>query len=105
MILEKMLKVSLLSNPEKKEFREISQVSKENNEVVFWDVASCSLIDIGRRFRNVYCFNHQSPDDRDQTKLYRATFKKTVIFKPIAVRTLNIRTRYSARIANLQIEI
>jgi hypothetical protein len=26
---------------------------------VFWDVAPCSLVEIGRRFRDNYCLNHR----------------------------------------------
>jgi hypothetical protein len=29
---------------------------------VFWDVARCSLIEINRRFGDVYCLNHHYDD-------------------------------------------
>lgn len=36
-------------------------------ENILWDVAPCSLTEIGRCYRGAYCFNHQGddPDDRD----------------------------------------
>jgi hypothetical protein len=32
---------------------------KEVKMTVFWDVAPCSMIDIDRHFRGVYCLHHQ----------------------------------------------
>jgi hypothetical protein len=28
----------------------------------FWDIAPCSLVEVGRRFRGVYCLHHQEWD-------------------------------------------
>jgi hypothetical protein len=36
---------------------------------VFWDVAPCSLTDIDRRFREVYCFYHQDDETWDSPAL------------------------------------
>jgi hypothetical protein len=33
-------------------------------EVALWAVASCSLIEVGRRFRAAYCLRHQGDDLR-----------------------------------------
>jgi hypothetical protein len=37
---------------------------------ICWDVAPCSLVEIDRRFRGVYCLHHQG-DDNGNTKLFR----------------------------------
>jgi hypothetical protein len=44
---------------------------------VFWDVAPCSLVEIGQRFRGAYCLHHQG--DEYQTAR-RNISQKTVIF-------------------------
>jgi hypothetical protein len=53
---------------------------------VFWDVASCSLVEIGRRFKGAYCLplNRQTIS----TRLHGATSQKTVIFNCTAVNLL-----------------
>jgi hypothetical protein len=28
----------------------------------FWDIALCSLAEVDRRFRDVYCFHHKGDD-------------------------------------------
>jgi hypothetical protein len=53
---------------------------------VVLDVAPCSLVEIDRRFRGVYCLHHQGAIS---TRLHGATSQKTVIFIPVSVRTLN----------------
>jgi hypothetical protein len=30
---------------------------------VFWDIASCGVIEVDRRFRGVYCLHHQGYSD------------------------------------------
>jgi hypothetical protein len=32
------------------------------NMTVFWDMVPCSLIDVDRYFRGVYCLHHQDSD-------------------------------------------
>jgi hypothetical protein len=32
---------------------------------VFWDVASCSLVDVYRRFRGVWCLHHEDDGGRE----------------------------------------
>jgi hypothetical protein len=39
---------------------------------VFWDIAPCSIVEIGRRFRGVYCLHHQG-DDGDGTHLWNVS--------------------------------
>jgi hypothetical protein len=34
----------------------------------FWDVAPCSVVEIGRRFKGAYCLHHQG-DDGSSTHL------------------------------------
>jgi hypothetical protein len=29
----------------------------------FWDIASCSLVEVDRSFRGAYCLHHQGNDD------------------------------------------
>jgi hypothetical protein len=33
-------------------------VTTEKKMTVFWDVAPCNVVEIGRRFRGAYCFHH-----------------------------------------------
>jgi hypothetical protein len=47
---------------------------------VFRVVASCSTVELYRRFRGAYCLHHQD-NDESSTKLHGATTQKTVIFK------------------------
>jgi hypothetical protein len=42
---------------------EISDSYGNEYEDVFWDVASCGLVDTDRRFRDAYCLHHQGDDD------------------------------------------
>jgi hypothetical protein len=30
----------------------------------FWHIAACSLVEVGRRFMDAYCFHHQGRDLR-----------------------------------------
>lgn len=39
--------------------------SKSMKTTLFWNVASCSLLDIDRHFRGVYCRHHQGDDHSD----------------------------------------
>jgi hypothetical protein len=39
--------------------KSISFISEEMKTAVFWDVVLCSLVDINRRFRGVYCLHHR----------------------------------------------
>jgi hypothetical protein len=45
--------------------RLLEKLSKETKSIkittVFWNVASCSLVEINRRFRGAYCLRHR-PD-------------------------------------------
>jgi hypothetical protein len=36
------------------------------NMTAFWDTASCSLVEVDRRFRGTYCLHHY-PDDEGST--------------------------------------
>jgi hypothetical protein len=67
------------------------------NMIVFWDVASCSLVEIDRRFRGAYCLHHQDDYDDDggsrylwnvsiSTRLHGTTSQKILIFMIAAVR-------------------
>jgi hypothetical protein len=58
----------------------------------FLHVASCTLVEIDRRFKGAYCLHHRgdnSPFKRRSvsTRLHGAIFKKTAIFIRFAVRT------------------
>jgi hypothetical protein len=67
----------------------------------FWDVASCSLVEIDGRFRGVYCFHCEGDVGRKflkrrsvSTRLHGAASQKTVIFrKYIASFVYNIKTK------------
>jgi hypothetical protein len=52
----------------------------------FWNIAPCSVVELGRRFRAAYCFHHQG----DEYNLIR---KNTLIKEAVL---LNILTRYWA---------
>jgi hypothetical protein len=52
----------------------------------FWNIAPCSVVEVGRRFRGAYCFHHQG----DEYNLIR---KNTLIKEAVL---LNIWTRYWA---------
>jgi hypothetical protein len=72
-------------------------VAAKTKVTVFWDAASCSLVEVYRRFRGVYSLHHQGPDG-DSKHLWNvgklpdhgAASQKTVIFILAAVRTWNI---------------
>jgi hypothetical protein len=51
---------------------------------VFWDVAPCSLVDIGRRFRGAYCLHHQG-DYTAQHPIFKFNLLCTKCFKCPAV--------------------
>jgi hypothetical protein len=40
-------------------------------KTVFWDVAPCSLVEINRCFRGVYCLHHQGSDGRNWPSFQR----------------------------------
>jgi hypothetical protein len=40
-------------------FQGLTAASMESSSSVFWDVAPCSLVEVYRRFRGVYCLHHQ----------------------------------------------
>jgi hypothetical protein len=64
--------------------------------IIFWDVVPYSVAEIDRRFRGVYCLNH---DDKHllkrrciSTRLHVETSHNTAIFILPTVRTLNLTT-------------
>jgi hypothetical protein len=59
---------------------------------VFWDVAPCSLIDNGRRFRGTYCLHRRSVS----TRLHEATQKTAIFLLGCLDPTLNCRSRLLA---------
>jgi hypothetical protein len=42
----------------------------------FWNIASCSFVEIDRRFRGVYCLHHQEGSDGGSTQLWRYCFSE-----------------------------
>jgi hypothetical protein len=51
--------------PVSERFLIISKSSIGLKMTVFWDVASCSLIELNRSFRSAYCLHHQGDDGPD----------------------------------------
>jgi hypothetical protein len=61
-----------------------------------WDVASCSLAEVGRRYRGAYCLCHQDNAGSARvrtvhfTRLHGAASLNTVILTSTAVKTCNL---------------
>jgi hypothetical protein len=47
----------------------------------FLDVASCSLVEVDRRFRGECCLHHQGDDQSTSSRLHDAISQKTVMFR------------------------
>jgi hypothetical protein len=45
----------------------------------FWDVATCSLVDVDRRFRRTYCFHHQGHVLKSHLKVETECFSETLV--------------------------
>jgi hypothetical protein len=67
----------------------------------FWDVALCSLVEIDRRLRDVYCLYHQGLGIRldaplkrlsTSTRLHSSISQKAVVFMIPAVRDYSLKT-------------
>jgi hypothetical protein len=67
---------------------------------VFWVVASCSLVEVYRRFRGACCLHNQGDEFTHLycTRLHGAATQKTAIFILFAVRTSN-PTYFAVRIS------
>jgi hypothetical protein len=61
------------------EYQLLNKLKTELSEkiVAFWDIASCSLVEVDRRFTGVYCFQHYNPDEAIRTSETSAYFNQT----------------------------
>jgi hypothetical protein len=51
----------LMNNEELEEsYSDRGQVNSKLKMTVLWNIAVCSLVEVDRRFRGVYCFHHHS---------------------------------------------
>jgi hypothetical protein len=53
------------------------------NMTIFWDIASCILVEIDRRFGDAYCLHHHGDNLKRLSvfaRLHGAASQKTVIF-------------------------
>jgi hypothetical protein len=58
----------LISTNEVKEVRFQVLIEASIMMTIFWDVASCSLVEIERRFTGAYCLHHQDYADNGGSK-------------------------------------